>query len=48
MCVREKVSIGGSGSSYIFGFVDSNYEENMDKEKCIKFVAKGINIILKF
>ncbi|XKL67658.1 hypothetical protein PGB90_003149 [Kerria lacca] len=46
MCVREKVSIGGSGSSYIFGFVDSNYEENMDKEKCIKFVAKAISLAI--
>lgn len=41
MCIREKASIGGSGSGYIFGFVDTNYKENMNKEDCIKFVTKG-------
>ena len=41
MCIREKCSIGGSGSSYIYGFVDSNYRENMNKEECIDFAVKG-------
>lgn len=44
MCVREKVSIGGSGGTYIHGFVDANYRENMDKEECIKFVATGLYV----
>lgn len=41
MCVREKCTIGGSGSSYIYGFVDSNFVENMEKEQCVSFVTKG-------
>lgn len=41
MCVREKITIGGSGSGFIYGFVDSGYKENMSKEECIKFVSKG-------
>lgn len=41
MCVREKCAVGGSGSSYIYGFVDSNYKDNMTKEECINFVVKG-------
>lgn len=46
MRVREKVAIGGSGSGYIYGFVDSNYKENMEKEECVKFVAKAVSLAI--
>lgn len=41
MCVRQPVSIGGSGSSYVYGYVDANYKPNMSKEECAKFVANS-------
>lgn len=41
MLVRQPVSVGGSGSSYIYGFVDSNYRTGMTKEECLAFTAKG-------
>lgn len=41
MLLRQPVSIGGSGSTYIYGFVDSNYKEGMSKEECVKFVTNG-------
>jgi 20S proteasome subunit beta 1 len=41
MCIREKCSIGGSGSSYIYGFRKEFYRENMAKDECIEFVKKG-------
>uniref|UniRef100_A0A8C9U3K3 Proteasome subunit beta n=1 Tax=Scleropages formosus TaxID=113540 RepID=A0A8C9U3K3_SCLFO len=34
MLVRQPVSVGGSGSSYVYGFVDSNYRSGMSKEEC--------------
>lgn len=46
MCVREKIAIGGSGSSYIYGFVDSNYKENMTKEECVQFVTKAVALAI--
>lgn len=39
MCVRQPVSIGGSGSSYVYGYVDANYKRGMSKEECVKFVT---------
>lgn len=41
MCLRQPVSIGGSGSSYVYGFVDANYKPNMAKEDCVDFVTKS-------
>ena len=41
MCVRQQVSIGGSGSSYIYGFMDANYKTGMAKEQCLELVTNG-------
>ena len=29
--VRQKASIGGSGSTFLYGFLDANYREDMTK-----------------
>lgn len=39
--VRQPFSIGGSGSSYIYGFVDASYKPGMSKEECLTFAAAG-------
>uniref|UniRef100_A0A670ZKK0 Proteasome 20S subunit beta 6 n=1 Tax=Pseudonaja textilis TaxID=8673 RepID=A0A670ZKK0_PSETE len=41
MMVRQPFSIGGSGSSYIYGFVDVSYKPGMTKEECLTFTANG-------
>lgn len=41
MIVRQPVSVGGSGSSYIYGFMDSNYKPGMTKEECLHFCTQG-------
>lgn len=41
MCVRQAVSIGGSGSSYVYGYVDANYKPKMTKEECAKFITNS-------
>jgi len=41
--VRQKWAIGGSGSTYIYGYCDSNYRENMSKEECQEFVKTAIS-----
>lgn len=46
MLTREPVAIGGSGSSYIYGFIDSNYRKGMSKEECVDFVAKAVTLAL--
>ncbi|XP_048853743.1 proteasome subunit beta type-6 [Brienomyrus brachyistius] len=47
MLVRQPVSVGGSGSSYIYGFVDSNYKSNMSKEECLKFVTQALTLAME-
>ncbi|XP_015117360.1 proteasome subunit beta type-6 [Diachasma alloeum] len=46
MCVRQPISIGGSGSSYIYGYVDANYKPNMSKEECIKLVTNSLALAM--
>lgn len=39
----QKFALGGSGSSYIYGLVDSTYREGMSKEECKAFVKTAIS-----
>lgn len=41
-CVKQNFAIGGSGSTFIYGWVDDNYREGMSKEECAKFVQKAV------
>ena len=40
--VEQDFAIGGSGSTYIYGFCDENYEPGMTKEKCREFVKAAL------
>ncbi|XP_033097795.1 proteasome subunit beta type-6-like [Anneissia japonica] len=46
MMVRQPFSIGGSGSTYIYGHVDATYKENMTKEECITFVSNALALAM--
>ncbi|KAJ8969333.1 hypothetical protein NQ317_010105 [Molorchus minor] len=46
MCVRQPVSIGGSGSSYVYGYVDAHYKRNMSKDECVKFVTNTLALAM--
>ncbi|CAL8326898.1 unnamed protein product [Lota lota] len=47
MCVRQQVSIGGSGSSYIYGFMDANYKAGMTKEQCLELVTNAVSLAME-
>ena len=38
MYVRQPFSIGGSGSTYLYGYCDANFKEGMSREQCQEFV----------
>jgi 20S proteasome subunit beta 1 len=40
--MKQNFAIGGSGSTYIYGLVDSLYREGMTKAECKDFVKKGM------
>ena len=39
---KRPFAIGGSGSSYIYGYCDANYREGMTREQCIEFTKNCI------
>jgi len=47
MMVRQPVSIGGSGSTYIYGFMDSNYKPGMNKEQCLQLTASALALAME-
>lgn len=46
MLLRQPVTIGGSGSTYIYGYVDAKYRANMSREECLQFATNGIFMLL--
>ena len=46
MWTRLPVAIGGSGSTYLYGYVDANYKPGMKKDECLKFISNGMNLDL--
>ncbi|XP_043260129.1 proteasome subunit beta type-6 isoform X1 [Colletes gigas] len=46
MCVRQPISIGGSGSSYVYGYMDSQYKPNMSQEECVKLVENTLALAM--
>jgi 20S proteasome subunit beta 1 len=46
MLVRQPVAIGGSGSTYVYGYVDSQFKPGMNKEECVSFVANTLALAM--
>ncbi|KAK2191091.1 hypothetical protein NP493_61g00000 [Ridgeia piscesae] len=46
MCIRQPVTIGGSGSTYLYGHVDATFKENMTKEECLKFCKDAVSLAI--
>ncbi|KAK8807219.1 hypothetical protein WA158_003978 [Blastocystis sp. Blastoise] len=44
--IKDRIALGGSGSSYIYGFVDSNYRDNMTQEECLDFIRKAVQLAI--
>lgn len=41
LLTRQPFAIGGSGSFYVYGFVDAEYRKGMNKEESQKFVLNS-------
>jgi len=46
MCTRKSVSIGGSGSSYIYGYVDAHYKKDMTREEAVDFTKRCLALAM--
>jgi len=47
MCIRQPITIGGSGSTYIYGYVDASFKENMTKDECLEFTKNAVTLAIK-
>ncbi|XP_017312684.1 proteasome subunit beta type-9 [Ictalurus punctatus] len=43
---QQPFAIGGSGSSYIYGFVDAEYRKGMTRKECQKFVVEALTLAM--
>ena len=41
MCMRQPFAIGGSGSTYIYGYCDAHFKPGMSRNECVDFVKNG-------
>ncbi|XP_028657253.1 proteasome subunit beta type-9-like [Erpetoichthys calabaricus] len=46
MLIRQPFAVGGSGSTYIYGYVDSAYKKNMTKDDCHTFVSNAVSLAM--
>eukprot|EP00026_Physarum_polycephalum_P014775 Phypoly_transcript_15328.p1 GENE.Phypoly_transcript_15328~~Phypoly_transcript_15328.p1 ORF type:complete len:221 (+),score=39.21 Phypoly_transcript_15328:85-747(+) len=44
--VRQPFSIGGSGSTYIYGYCDATFKHGMTREECEKFVTNSLALAM--
>ena len=45
---KQAYSIGGSGSTYIYGYCDANWKENMTEEEGVEFVRGALREAIKW
>lgn len=41
MCIQQPVAAGGSGSTYVYGYIDANYRKDMTQEECVDFITNS-------
>jgi len=42
MCVNQPVTIGGSGSTFLYGLIDVKYKQNMSQKECEDLVLEAV------
>ena len=47
MCVRQPATIGGSGSTFIYGYMDANYKKDMKEEEAMDLVLRCVTLAIK-
>ncbi|XP_006794526.1 proteasome subunit beta type-9 [Neolamprologus brichardi] len=46
LLTRQPFAVGGSGSSYVYGFVDAEYCRGMNKQECQQFVVNTLSLAM--
>ncbi|KAI9594761.1 proteasome subunit beta type-6 [Syncephalis fuscata] len=43
---RQPFAIGGSGSTYIYGYCDSAFKEGMSRDECVEFAKNAVALAM--
>ncbi|KAI9264842.1 proteasome subunit beta type-6, partial [Phascolomyces articulosus] len=43
---KQPFAIGGSGSTYIYGYCDAKFKENMTQDECVEFVKNSLSLAM--
>uniref|UniRef100_UPI00398E8986 proteasome subunit beta type-9-like n=1 Tax=Pristiophorus japonicus TaxID=55135 RepID=UPI00398E8986 len=46
MLIRQPFAVGGSGSVFIYGYVDATYKAGMSRAECLQFVTNAIALAI--
>jgi 20S proteasome subunit beta 1 len=46
MCRRMPITIGGSGSTYVYGYVDATFKEGMTRDECMEFTKNTLALAM--
>ncbi|KPP56360.1 hypothetical protein Z043_126032 [Scleropages formosus] len=46
MLLSQPFTIGGSGSTYIYGYVDAKYKADMSREECLQFATNALALAM--
>ncbi|XP_053719136.1 proteasome 20S subunit beta 12 [Synchiropus splendidus] len=46
MLVRQTVMVAGSGSTYIYGYIDAKYKPNMSRDECLQFATNALALAM--
>uniref|UniRef100_A0A4W5L5Q7 proteasome endopeptidase complex n=1 Tax=Hucho hucho TaxID=62062 RepID=A0A4W5L5Q7_9TELE len=46
MLLSQPFTIGGSGSTYIYGYADAKYKPDMSKEECLQFATNALALAM--
>ncbi|XP_065844496.1 proteasome subunit beta type-6-like [Oscarella lobularis] len=46
MCIRQPFAIGGSGSTYLYGYCDANFKPRMTRDECLGFAKNCLALAM--
>jgi 20S proteasome subunit beta 1 len=44
--IKQPLAFSGSGSTYIYGYCDAHFKENMSRDECIQFVKNALSLAM--
>ena len=44
--LKQNIAMSGSGSTYVYGYIDANYKPNMTKQEAKEFLKKAVTLAM--